>query len=313
MATAMAMDAGGLPVDRIALRRDGARPLCFHGAALMSHALDDDGTGARFALGLFLAEDGGVVARVTVTPPPHAGGAPIHHAARIAVAEDLDALLDRVDPAAALPTPTRPDPALFAVIDALRDAYRRFGIAARRSARSDPTSPPTGPAGPSHPPEDAPMNTMTSFAEPSGADRASDVGGIAMSFSIARFGQKPLAFNGVEMAMAMNFTPKAPCWYEIALYRTADSRFVLAVKLFYTGEETDISRAWEFDSYDAAVTHLEEFDPADDVRVDVQPDDPSLSLPEMAAHALALRARATEARRQYRALVGEILHTLDAA
>jgi hypothetical protein len=156
------------------------------------------------------------------------------------------------------------------------------------------------------------MNPMQQYAEKPETMPAPEA--MAMSFSLKRVGAKPLSFHGSELAMVMNFSPTAPSWYEIAIYRTTEQRFVAVVKLFYSSsEEQDVARAWEFDDFGAVVTHLEAYDPADDVRVDVQPDDPSLSLPEMAAHALALRARAAEARRQYRALLGEILHELEAA
>jgi hypothetical protein len=133
------------------------------------------------------------------------------------------------------------------------------------------------------------------------------------SYVLKRVGARPLSFTGSELCMAMSFVPAAPSWYEINVYRTTEQSFVCAIKLFYRDEgQTDVHRAWEFDDFGALMQHLETYDPAGDVAVEIAPDDPKLSLPEMAAYALSLRAKAAEARRQYSGLVGEILHELDA-
>lgn len=137
--------------------------------------------------------------------------------------------------------------------------------------------------------------------------------GPAAPFSIKCMGRRPIEFHGVELCMAMSFAPGAPMWFEINIYRTLAQGFVVCVRHFHRDEDQqDLVRAWEHDDFEAVMTTLEGYDPADDLRVDVDPADPGLALPDLAAHALALRARAGEARRQYAALVGEILHDLDA-
>lgn len=139
------------------------------------------------------------------------------------------------------------------------------------------------------------------------------VGGFAAAdlVTLKRGGARPLSFRGTELCMAMSFVPGAPNWYEIDVWRTVEQRFVLAIKQFFRDEnEIDQVHAWEFESFDAVMAHLEAYDPAEDVRVDVDPG-AAMSLPELAAHAFALRARAEEARRQFRGLVGEILYDLE--
>lgn len=131
--------------------------------------------------------------------------------------------------------------------------------------------------------------------------------------ALKRVGARPLSFSGSELCMGMSFTPGATFWDEVNVWRTAEQRFVVAVKTFFRDEnETDQVRAWEFDDFDGAMAHLEGYDPAEDIRVDIDPS-AAMTLPELAAHALALRARAAEARRQFAALVGEILYDLDQA
>jgi hypothetical protein len=156
------------------------------------------------------------------------------------------------------------------------------------------------------------MKQMTPFAEASPGETPM-AAMQAQAFTLKRLGARPLAFHGGELCMAMSFVPGAPYWYEVNVYRTVDQRFVLAVKKFFRDEDKqDFCRAWEFDDFGDVVKALEAYDAGADVAVDVMPDDPALSAPEMAAHAFALRAKAAEARRQFQSLVGEILHELEA-
>lgn len=131
-------------------------------------------------------------------------------------------------------------------------------------------------------------------------------------FRIKRSGMRPLAFDGVELCMAMSFVPGAPYWYEINVYRTAGQSFVVAVRLFFRSEnERDRVRAWEFESFDQVMDCLEAYDAAADVRVEHFADEEQMSAADLAAHGFLLRAKAEAARAQYSGLVGEILHELE--
>lgn len=160
------------------------------------------------------------------------------------------------------------------------------------------------------------MNQMNALADRGGYDQQTGpTASIGQSglVTLKRVGTRPLTFRGTEICMAMSFVPGTPSWYEVNVYRTAEQRFVVAIKQFFRdADEHDICRAWEFDDFDGALSHIESYDPADDIRVDVDPSAP-MTLAELAAHALALRAKAAEARRQYRSLVGEILYDLENA
>ena len=131
---------------------------------------------------------------------------------------------------------------------------------------------------------------------------------------LRRLGARPLVFHGSELGMAMSFSPELPYWYEINLYRTTDQDFVLAVRLFHQSEEErDTVEAWRFASLADAMDALESYDAARDVKVTVNPSDPTLSAAELVAHAMDLRGRAEAARRHFSGLVGEFLHQMDAA
>lgn len=131
---------------------------------------------------------------------------------------------------------------------------------------------------------------------------------------IPRMGARPLVFQGVELGMAMSFSPAIPYWYEINLYRTSENRFVLAVRQFFQSEEErDAVTASEHDTIDDAMEALLAYDAGRDIRVTVSAMDPDLSAVDLAACALDLRARAEAARRHFGGLVGEFLHEIDRA
>ncbi|PJF08878.1 hypothetical protein [Pseudorhodobacter sp. MZDSW-24AT] len=134
----------------------------------------------------------------------------------------------------------------------------------------------------------------------------------APTFRIKRPGARPLIFEGVELAMAMSFTPSLPNWYEVNLYRTSDQRFVVAVRLFFQSEaEQDQIRAWDFETLDQALEKLSQYDAGQDVRVSLDQADLSLPPAELAAMALELRARVDSARRHFASLLGEFFFELD--
>ena len=144
-------------------------------------------------------------------------------------------------------------------------------------------------------------------------------GGIAPSnigqptgYRISRSGARPLKFNGSELAMAMSFTPEIPYWYEVNLYRTTESDFVIAVRLFHHAEDKqDTVEAWRCRSLDEALTTLEHYDAARDVEVTMLSPRQNMAASEVAAASLELHARIFAQRQHYRGLVGEILHELD--
>lgn len=91
--------------------------------------------------------------------------------------------------------------------------------------------------------------------------------------------------------------------YALHLYDTAEGRVVLTLEAHVDvpGHEPK-RKAWKVGSLAEALSRLEAYDPATDVPVPVDPDDPDLSAAEMIAHALSLRARIDVSRRVFRDL-----------
>ncbi|MEL6198310.1 MAG: hypothetical protein AAFT19_10710 [Pseudomonadota bacterium] len=145
----------------------------------------------------------------------------------------------------------------------------------------------------------------------SGTD-AMDATGMTEDFWLRRSGARPLAFSGSELCMGVSYTAGTPFWYELNIYRKTDGGFVVRLDM-RAKSDNDPSRhhAWECPSFAEVMESLEAYDAGDDIRIDIEPDDPELGLADLAAHALSIRARAEEARRQYRGLIGELLHELE--
>ncbi|MEM6942182.1 MAG: hypothetical protein AAF565_00330 [Pseudomonadota bacterium] len=132
------------------------------------------------------------------------------------------------------------------------------------------------------------------------------------SYWLQRTGRRPLAFSGSELCMAMSYVPGSRFWYEVNIYRASEGGFVVRVDMRSKAEgDIEMHDAWECPSFGEVMDSLEAYDAANDIRIDIDPDDPDLSAADMAAHALAIRARAEDARRQFRSLVGELLHELE--
>ncbi len=135
----------------------------------------------------------------------------------------------------------------------------------------------------------------------------------APSHRIKRTGARPLTFEGTELGMAMSYAPALPYWYEINVYRTLESSFVVAVRLFHQSEDIqDTVRAWECADLESALDALSRYDAAMDVPMNMDLDGTDMAASELAAHALELRARIASARQHYKSLVGEFFFDLEA-
>ncbi|MEL6264286.1 MAG: hypothetical protein AAFR52_01350 [Pseudomonadota bacterium] len=158
------------------------------------------------------------------------------------------------------------------------------------------------------------MSTQSALAERMRGDEPTTaaLGGEVEDFLLERHGKRPLAFSGSELCMATSYVAGTQNWFEINVYRTTDGGFIVRVDMHAKSvNERGMCDAWTCPSFGEVLDSLESYDAADCVVIDVAPDDHALSLADMAAHALALRARAGVARRQFRSIVGELLMELD--
>lgn len=135
--------------------------------------------------------------------------------------------------------------------------------------------------------------------------------GKPQTYRLRRPGLRPLIFSGAELAMAMNYTPELPYWYEINIYRTSGQGFVLAIRQFFQSEtEEDTCQAWEFTTLPEIFDAIEQYDAAKDIKV--SPVDLATSAPaELTAMSLDLRAQVKAARANFSGLVGELFEELD--
>jgi hypothetical protein len=131
-------------------------------------------------------------------------------------------------------------------------------------------------------------------------------------FSLRRSGARPMNFVGAELCSAMSYEPGTPLWYEVNVFRTAARSYVANVKMFTKSEdEKDRFSAYETESFDEALSWLESYEPANDIRIDLPFDRSDVPPVELGIRAAAASMRLAEARRQYRDLIGEVLFALE--
>lgn len=128
-----------------------------------------------------------------------------------------------------------------------------------------------------------------------------------VEFKLKRFGKKPLYFFGVEVAMAMSFTPNVPYWYELNLYRS-DSGFAVAIKRFHQSPDVrDLFRAYECRSFDDVVELIEGYEPAEDLTGMTNGANGAMCAVECAQLAMVLKSSIGDIRSHFRELAGEFL------
>jgi hypothetical protein len=131
--------------------------------------------------------------------------------------------------------------------------------------------------------------------------------------TLRRTGQRAFAFEGVEICSSTSHSPGPPAfWYEINLYRRANEQFVVDIRFFSKSDNMrDRFQVVKADGLEEVASILEAYEPAHDIEANVDPEDQDLPASVFALKAATLRMRIDEARRQFRDLVGEVLHQLD--
>lgn len=132
--------------------------------------------------------------------------------------------------------------------------------------------------------------------------------------TLRRTGRRPLMFNGATLATVCGVTPALPFWYEVNVHETVVKTYLTDIRLFNkTGDEPDLFWVREHDELEDAVTYLERYDPAGDIVPPREMAEPAPSAAELALRIARLQLRVDQITQHYRALVGDLLHTLGRA
>jgi hypothetical protein len=132
--------------------------------------------------------------------------------------------------------------------------------------------------------------------------------------TLRRTGRRPLPFHGETVATVCGVTPVLPFWYEINVHRTVVGSWLTDIRLFNkTADEPDLSWVREHDELEDAVTYLERYDPAGDIVPPREIAELAPSAAELALRIARLQLRVDQITQHYRALVGDLLHTLGQA
>lgn|GEM_PF-5617013 len=126
-------------------------------------------------------------------------------------------------------------------------------------------------------------------------------------------GGRPLRLKAELLAEGSNRELGAPLWHEVALYRADSGEIAVALRVIRADAlDLAVHRARLFDTLDAAVSWLENFDTSADLSADFDVADRGVSAASVTLKAAALRERAEQLDRGYRGLIGEILFRLAA-
>ena len=125
-------------------------------------------------------------------------------------------------------------------------------------------------------------------------------------------GGKPLRMRARLLAEGTTWAVGTAAWNEVALYQRDQGDIAVSIKTFKkSSAETDVFHAEVFPNFEEACSFLESFDPSADLTAGIDASDRSVSGAEIALRAAALRQKADDVVRRYRALVGELLFRLD--
>ena len=129
---------------------------------------------------------------------------------------------------------------------------------------------------------------------------------------LRRTGKRDYAFEGLEICSSTSHSPGPALWYEINLYRKPIGQYVIDVRFFSKSDAMrDRFHVFEADGLDEVASVLEDYEPGSDVEPDFDPTDADMPHAMFVLKTAVLRIRIDEARRQFRDLVGDILHQLD--
>lgn len=131
------------------------------------------------------------------------------------------------------------------------------------------------------------------------------------SFCLRRTGARPYQFAGREVAHVTGWNETSHLWHEINLFRDNQGRFVVDLRVFKKSTaDQDMFHVVMVDSIDEAAAWLENYDPQQDVKVDIDFDGNTASMAEIALQAADLQLRILDAKRQYAAIVGDLFYAL---
>ncbi|MGF1453881.1 MAG: hypothetical protein ACFB6R_00745 [Alphaproteobacteria bacterium] len=132
------------------------------------------------------------------------------------------------------------------------------------------------------------------------------------TITLRRTGARPYRFQGTEICSAVGWAEKLAVWHEINIFQSVAGKVIVDVRVFRKSPtERDLFHVEERESIEDAISFLESYDPTQDVLVDIPLDDPAISLAELSLNGIVLRQRIDQTRRQYDALLGDLLHEIE--
>lgn len=141
-------------------------------------------------------------------------------------------------------------------------------------------------------------------------DLVAPVGFVPLTLPVS--GAAPLHLVARPVVDGTSWSLSAPVWHEVAIHEREQGDFVVVIKTLRKAEtEADTVRAEIHRTREAAVQQLLEFDAASELTADLDPSDRTQCTAELMMRAVSLRQKTEIVRRQYAAMLGDVLFRLE--
>jgi len=125
-------------------------------------------------------------------------------------------------------------------------------------------------------------------------------------------GSRPIRMCGELLAECSSWSPGAPAWHELVVYRRQTEDFAAGIKTCHGSRDgAEVFHARIFPDLNAALGWLQAFNPTADLGADIDSSDRRISTTDIALRAATLRQRTDRVEQQYRVMIGELLYRMD--
>lgn len=129
---------------------------------------------------------------------------------------------------------------------------------------------------------------------------------------LKRTGKKTMRFAGDMLAEHTGYSRAAEHWYEICVFSRVVGGYAAAIRHFTkAADQRDRFTAERFDTLEAVMAFLEDYDPHHDLTIGFDPAAPALSAAQVTLLAAGLRARKADYTHAYAPVASEVLHALE--
>ena len=130
-------------------------------------------------------------------------------------------------------------------------------------------------------------------------------------YCLRRTGARPVQFDGMLFAGMTGWNANSEMWHEINLYKRSDGIIIVDLRVFKKApDRKDCFHVVQCDTLDEAATWLQAYDPGADIEIEIELDNPAMSLADLTVQAADLKIHLAEVDKQYRSLIGDLFYQI---